>query len=114
MVIETKNFLHLDFSTVAKILDNSELDIHSEVEIFNAANIWLNHNIEERSKYAKQLLLKVRLPLLSEPALEYILDNVLSLYKNRDWVNMLKTVLVNKSINSQNNSHNYYTNRYCK
>ena len=64
MVVETKNFIHLDFSLVAKILASSELNIHTEVEIFNAAFTWLKHNIEERSKYAKQLLLKVRLSLL--------------------------------------------------
>ena len=72
IVVETQNFLHLDFINVAKILGSSELNIHSEVEVFNAAITWLKHNIEERSKYAKQLLLKVRFTLLSEHALEYI------------------------------------------
>ena len=74
IVIETKNFFHLDFNLVVKILASSELNIHSEVEVLNAAINWLKHNIEERNKYAKQLLLKVRLPLLSEHALKYVLD----------------------------------------
>ena len=52
MVVETQNFLHLDLSNVAKILASSELNIHSEVEIFNAVITWLKHNIEERIKYA--------------------------------------------------------------
>ena len=73
MVVETRNFLHLDLSIVAKILASSELNIHSEVEVFNAVITWLKHNIEERNKYTKQLLLKVRLSLLSEYAINYIL-----------------------------------------
>ena len=36
MIVETQNFLHLDFSIVAKILASSELNIHSEVEVFNS------------------------------------------------------------------------------
>ena len=64
MVVKTKNFLHSDFSIVAKILSSSELNIHSEVKIFNAVFTWLKHNSAERSKYAKKLLLKVRFTLL--------------------------------------------------
>ena len=66
MVVENRNSMHLDFSVVTKILESFELNIHSEVEVFKAAITWLKLNSEERSKYVKQLLLKVRLPLLSE------------------------------------------------
>ena len=51
MIVKNENFLHLDFSIVAKILASSELNIHSEVEVYNAANTWLKYNSEERSKY---------------------------------------------------------------
>ena len=54
IVVETQNYLHLDFYLVVNILASSELNIHSEVEIFNAVITWMKHNIEERSKYAKQ------------------------------------------------------------
>ena len=97
MVVETQNFLHLNFKLVEKILASSELNIHSEVEVFNAAITWLKHNSEERSKYAKQLLLKVRIPLLSEHALEYVLSKVLFFSEKNNCVNMLETVLVNKN-----------------
>ena len=73
-VSETQNFLELHFNLVAKILASSELSVHSELEVFNAANNWLTNNSEERSKFAKQLLLHVRLPFLSNPTLKYILD----------------------------------------
>ena len=114
MIVETQNFLHLDFNLVAKILDSSELNIHSEVEIINAANTWLKQNSEERSKYAKQLLLKVRLSLLSREAVKHVLEKVslFSFYKSNDCVNMLKTVLADKKY-FQHSLTVYYTGRYC-
>ena len=108
MVVEIKTFLHLDFSFVAKILESSELNIHTEIEIFNAVITWLKHNIEERSKYAKQLLLKVRLPLLSEHALKYIIDKILSFSNKNECMSVLKEVIAKKGITFQNNK-----NRYC-
>ena len=59
MVVESQNFLDLDFSIVAKILSTSEFNVHSKVEIFVAVITRIKHNSEERSKYAKQLLSKV-------------------------------------------------------
>ena len=46
MVLETKNFLELDINQVSKILTSSELVITSEVEVFLAADKWVNHNFE--------------------------------------------------------------------
>ena len=111
-VVETQNFLQLDFSINAKILGSTSLNIHTEVEIFNAAITWLKHDSEERSKYAKKLLLKVRLPLLSEHALKYVLDKFLLFSEKKDCVKMLRTALVNKNY-FKNKSTVYYTSRYC-
>ena len=110
MVVETQNFLHLDINLVAKILSSSELNIHSEVEIFNAAITWLKYNIEERSKYAKQLLLIVRFTLLSEHALEYISKCYSIFSKNQKCANILKEVYTNCL---KNKSSSCYTSRYC-
>ena len=41
MAVETQNFLYLDINLVAKILASSELNIYSEVEVFNATIYWL-------------------------------------------------------------------------
>ena len=68
MIVETKNFLELNINQVSKILTSSELVITSEVEVFLAADKWVSHNFEERSKFAKNLLLKVRVNLLSDYA----------------------------------------------
>ena len=95
MVVKTKNFLHSDFSIVAKILSSSELNTHSEVEIFNAVISWLKHNSEERSKYLKQLLPKVRFNLLSEDAKKHIINFNSSLTINYEGGKPLKEVLLN-------------------
>ena len=112
MVVETQNFLHLDFSLVARLLESSELNIHSEVEVFIAAITWLKFNIKERSKYANQLLLKVRLNLLSEHALKYILGKISSITEINECVNKLKEGLADKSY-FKNKSNIFYTSRYC-
>ena len=74
-IVDCKSFLELDYISLAKILSSNELNIDSELEVYNAIVSWLGHN-KERSKYAKSLLLKIRLSLLSLPALKYISDKV--------------------------------------
>ena len=74
MFAETNNFLELDFITVRKILSSNQLKIDTELQVFNAADSWLCHDITKRSKHAKDILCKVRLPLLSAAALKQTLD----------------------------------------
>ena len=109
MVIETKNFLELEKSLVSKILASSGLQIDSEVEVYNAANQWLAHDIEERIKYAKQLLLKVRLNLLSEQCLKYLINDFSWISTNDDCLKVLK----NRDIFYQNDSAIYNKSRHC-
>ena len=42
--------------------------------MFNVAEIRLNYNIKERSKYAKHILLKIRLHLLSKDTIRQLLN----------------------------------------
>ena len=112
-VSETQNFLELHFNLVAKILASSELSVHSELEVFNAANNWLQHNSKERSKFAKQLLLKVRLPLLSDHALKYILNERSPFTEDNKCVDILKETLDSKENLFRNKSSKYYKSRYC-
>ena len=73
-VTETKNFLELDFVSLKKILSSSELLITSEIQVFNAVVIWINHDFYKRKKHAKDLIMTVRTNLLPENALEYALN----------------------------------------
>ena len=71
-VAKTQNFLELNFSFVKKIFSTSYLNVDSETEVFNAEDAWVNYKIEERKKFAIDLLSKIRLNLLSDHAVEHI------------------------------------------
>ena len=64
VVASSQNFVELDYISVVKIFSSNELMIDSELQVFNAADKWLSHNVTERNKYATNLLQKVRLSLL--------------------------------------------------
>ena len=111
-VIETEKFLELDFHLVSIILASSKLLITSEVEVFNAANNWLSHNIKERSEFAKDLLLKVRLPLLSDHALRHLLNTPSPITENLESRAIIENILENKHYFPTQSSV-CYVNRYC-
>ena len=110
MVLETKNFLELDINQVSKILTSSELVITSEVEVFLAADKWVSHNFEERSKFARDLLLKVRLNLLSNDTLNYLLNQQSSFSKIHECTNILYESLQSR----KQQGRLIQANRYCK
>ena len=107
MIVESDNFLDLDLENVSKILASSSLQIDSEVEVYNAANKWLNHNSGERRKLARNLLLKVRLNLLSERVLKYLQNESSCISKNNECVEMLN------NRNNQNQNIIYSKSRHC-
>ena len=72
MLVESENFLELDFYHLLKIISNSGLYLTSELEVFNAVDKWLNYNVKERTKFAEQLLPKVRFYLLSEDSFKFV------------------------------------------
>ena len=90
MIVEAESFLELDYDIVSKILASSDLQIDSEVEVYNAANKWLSYYSEERSKFARKLLLKVRLNLLSDHCLKYLINDCSSFSENVDCIKVLK------------------------
>ena len=94
MVVESENFMELDFNLIAKIFASSELSVHSELEVFDAVTNWLKYDKKERSEFAKQLLLTVRFSLFSDHALKSSLDTILSFNENNECVDILNEVLV--------------------
>ena len=112
IVSDNESFLELEYNFVSKILASSELLITSEIEVFKVVVKWLNHKIEERSKYAEDLLSKVRFQLLSTEIIRHLLND--SKYKKADGcVNFL-----NKMIDTRQNCiyrfpSCYHTSRYC-
>ena len=113
MVVDTPNFLELDFTHLSKIFRSSKLSITSEREVYDAAENWLKYNFEERREFAKQLLLTVRLPLLSDHSLKYLIDNSSSFSKIKECKAVLIDVLNNKDNYYHNKATVCYTSRYC-
>ena len=93
-VVETRNFMELNYAFVAKILASSELYITSEVEVYKAGDAWLRHKIHDRKEYAKRLLLKVRLSLLTNDALKYISKKHSSFTISKDCFALINEVLL--------------------
>ena len=95
MVADSKSFLELDYISVAKIFLSSELFVDTELQVVKAADGWLNYN-KARSKYTESILSRIRLPLLSVPALNYISDGKSCFTENEVCFNIVKAVLENK------------------
>ena len=112
-VCETNNFLELDFILIIKILASSELCIDSELEVLYAAEDWVRYNFAERSKHAKDLLLKVRLPLLSPHVLNNLLTRNFYFNDVDDCVDILKEVAQNTKKYYQEKPNIYFSNRFC-
>ena len=113
MIVETQNFLETHFTFVSKILKSSELSITSEGEVYYAAEKWLSYNFKERSKFAKHLLLTVRLPLLLDHTLRYLINNSSVFTEVDECKAILNKVVNNKDNYYQNKSSMYYASRYC-
>ena len=115
MVFETKNFLELDFVFLSKILASSELNITSELQVHNAASSWLNFKYKERLEFASSLIMKIRIPLLTDANYESLKvhSSLLSL-KNTNRLQVVKkclndgTHLHNKSSTTRHNSQGNY------
>ena len=112
MVVENSNFLELDPTSISKILIRSDLYISSEIEVFNALDSWLTHDVKERKKFADDLILRVRLQLLTDHALKHILKKSSSLCKSETCVDIINTVIQNRTKYTPKNNINH-TDRYC-
>ena len=99
MASDSNNFLDLDLISLIKILSSSGLSIDSELQIVEAGDSWLCHNITDRGKYAKYLLSKVRLSLLSVPVLNQILTKVSSFSIDDECISIIKEALLDNKKN---------------
>ena len=83
------------------------------------ADSWLRHCYDQRSKFAKNLFLTVRLPLLSESVLKKVLGrsyntrNSTVFQSNEECLEMTKKILENKEKFYQDRPTLSYKTRYC-
>ena len=113
MVSETNSFLELDLTFAKQIFSSSYLNVTSELEVFKAADSWINYREEKRINFAKDILLTVRLHLLSKHALEYIFNESLSFNKVKECLALKNCCLRKKDNFFDKNTNVSLTNRYC-
>ena len=104
------NFLNLSLDVVQKVLSSCRLQIDSELEVVAAGCDWIGHKTKERSHVAVKLLSNVRLHLLSNAALNFILKNESPFSNCAACRVVVKNVM--KSKHSTDHSCLPYTNRY--
>ena len=110
-VVETSGFPHLDITSVAKILASSGLNVYSEFQTVNATDMWIKFNFIMRRQFAKYLLLKTRLPLISDHDLKSVLVNSSSFSEIKECVNLIEEFLNKRKVISKKLSRTYHTHR---
>ncbi|GFR94208.1 kelch-like protein 18 [Elysia marginata] len=73
LVAQSTDFLNLPKAEVLEILSRDELDVTSEEQVFEAVLRWIKHDPLVRVPNLPELMVKVRLPLLTP---QYLSDNV--------------------------------------
>ena len=113
MIADSQNFLKLDSLSVAKILFSDALQIDSELQVYEAAVAWLSNNTNECSKISNNILMRTRLPLLSDDALNFLLRKSSTLYNNEEFAATIKHFLQNKNYFLKIKGKYFYQSRYC-
>ena len=115
-IIEDNKHLDLGFDSLKDLLSDSGLKLSSEIEVFNAADLWIKHDANERSRFAIELLKLVRFPLLSPAALDLLVKKENSFTKSlrsNEYLNKVVGKHKNKAFNTFSNDcqNRYYGNR---
>ena len=92
-VVKDEEYLSLPFERVRWFLDQNELCVRSEIEVFDAVFHWVCHNIVQRKQHLKALLSLVRLHLLPKKFLASQLESNEFISKDPDQVDFLCNIL---------------------
>ena len=111
-VAKTKNFLHLDFPLIKRIVSSSKLNTTSEIEVFTAANDWMSCNFQEKVKHAKHLLLLIRLPLLTKSAFTHVLTKSSAFQEVDECRTLINIILENKDLYFKQLPSSSFSSRY--
>ena len=111
LLIENNKHLDLSFDSIVLILADSRLNLSSEMEVFNAADTWMKHNPNCRSKFAFELIKLVRLPLLSKSDVNSISKTESCFYKCSKSMEYIKSTLSDRNANrlSKPYKNRFYT-----
>jgi len=92
-VVKEEEYLSLPFERVRWFLDQNELCVRSEIEVFDAVFHWVCHEISLRKHHLKSLLSLVRLHLLPKKFIANQLENNEFISKDPDQVDYLCNIL---------------------
>ena len=67
-------FLKFEVGELEAFLGDTNLNIQSEVQAFNALITWINYSKDERAKHVKVLMSNIKLPLLPKC---YLMEHVM-------------------------------------
>ena len=110
-IVESTTFVELRYELVKRILSSPHLFLTSELEVLNAADTWVKHDIKARSMNALELLRTVRLSLLSVNVLKSILCGSSYFTEDAESVSFIKKILDKKKLKDTANSN--VQHRYC-
>lgn len=65
-VRKSDEFVDMSFEKLKSFLENDDLNVDSEEEVFISMMFWLNHNKEMRKGYLPQLLQFIRFPQMTQ------------------------------------------------
>ncbi|XP_041372118.1 kelch-like protein 18 [Gigantopelta aegis] len=72
-VAGTEEFLGLDRADLTDIISRDELNVNNEEQVFEAVMAWVKHVMNKRKEHLPELMVRVRLPLLTP---QYLSDKV--------------------------------------
>ena len=103
--------MQLDVDLLEEILSRSSLLVTTEIEVYQVVAKWILHNFEERVKFAKRLLHKIRLPLLSEKTLKTILSKMICFRENKESLVVINDILKGNFDFYRNKPSKFFTAR---
>ena len=106
------SFYKLQFEDVCLIFSCSELQVSSELELFNAAVDWINYKPKERTKHMNTFLNLIRLPLLSNRILTDVVKSHKLCCKNISCRKTVKNAIKSKNNCKDKSSNIQFQNRY--
>ena len=113
MISETDNFLQLEVNLIEEILSRSSFLVTTEIKVYQAVNKWIDYNFEERGKFSKSLLHKIRLPLLAQKTVKTILIEKSCFRDNKDSLEVVNKILKGNFDFYRNKPKSFFTARYC-
>ena len=78
-IVSSPEFVHYPLANVATMLSLNTLEVPEE-DVYNAVNIWLNHDYFSRRFVVPSLLQHVRIPLMSPVSSDYISNEIMPWY----------------------------------